>query len=114
MEKTFSADGTRNHFTLLPRLSSLKTAIKFATAAVCLLLSRLAVLIIWSCWFKKLRRKVFMMIMGVFDCDYVTKLRAATNNGDGALRSDFWVCVIPKPVVLQCNISKKLNSSKLS
>jgi hypothetical protein len=84
----------------------LKTTIKFATAAVCLL-SRLAVLIKWSCWLKKLRRKVSMMIIGVFDSDYVIILRAAANNGDGALRSDFWVCVIPKPVVLQCNMSKK-------
>ena len=49
---------------------------KVATAAVCL--SRLAILMMWSCWLKILRKKMFMMIMDVFGCDYVIR-RAAAN-----------------------------------
>ena len=61
---------------------------KVANAAICL--SRLAILMMWSCWLKMLRRKMSMMIMDVFGCDYV--IRRAAANGDGALCSDFWEC----------------------
>ena len=69
---------------------------KVANAAICL--SRLAILMMWSCWLKILRKKMSMMIMDVFGCDYV--IRRAAANMELVHYVVIFGSVVPKPVVL--------------